>query len=63
MDIDQRKQEMLWELKEVELECLILLDRISACREDLAKIKDANDAAVFDETHDLEEGLKHIRLF
>lgn len=63
IDIDKRKQEILWNLKEIELECLILLDRIPAWREALEKIKDVNDAAVFDETFDLEAGLKHIQLF
>lgn len=63
MDIDVRKQQMLVELLQVREECKILIERTNIFREDLLKVKTEEDALEFDRTHDLEEGLKHIRLF
>ena len=63
MNIDIRKNEMLVELKEIREECEILIDRTHSYREDLLKVNTEEEACKFDETHDLEAGLKHICLF
>lgn len=63
MNIDIRKQQMLVELQRVRAECEILIERTYAFREDLLKVKTEEEAKRFDETHDIEEGLKRIRLF
>lgn len=63
MDIDVRKQKMLIDLKELEDECNMLLSRIDIYREDLLNVKTEKEAMEFDNTHNLEEGLKIIVLF
>ena len=63
MNVDLRKQEMLIELKQLEEECKLLLERIETYRVDLSKVETEEDAKTFDVTHDLEDGLDIIRLF
>ena len=63
MDIEKRKIRMLDELREIREECEILIDRTHSYREDLLKVNTEEEAVKFDETHDLEAGLKHICLF
>lgn len=63
MDLDVRKQKMLIDLKELEDECNMLLSRIDIYREDLLNVKTEKEAMEFDNTHNLEEGLKIIVLF
>ena len=63
MDIDVRKQKMLIDLKELEDECNMLLSRIDIYRKDLLNVKTEKEAMEFDNTHNLEEGLKIIVLF
>lgn len=63
MNIDIRKQEILTQLYRLKKECETLLERIPLVREDLLKVKTEEEAKMFDETHDLEEGLKIIKLF
>lgn len=63
MDIDVRKQQMLVELQQIRAECEIIIERTYAYREDLLKVKTAEEAQEFDRTHDLEEGLRRISLF
>lgn len=63
MNIDIRKQEMLTQLYRLQKECETLLERIPLAREDLLKVKTEEEAKMFDETHDLEEGLELIQLF
>lgn len=63
MNIEKRKIRMLVELEEVREECEILIDRILSYRKDLLKVNTEKEANEFDETHNLEEGLKHICLF
>lgn len=63
MNIDIKKQELLIALKQVREECEVLIERTHTYREDLLKVKTEEDAKEFDRTHDLEDGLNHIRLF
>lgn len=63
MNIDIKKQELLVALAQVRGECEILIERTIVFREDLLKVKTEEDAKEFDRTHDLEDGLRHIRLF
>lgn len=63
MNIETRKSELLIQLMEINKECEILKSRIVSCVEDLLKVHTEAEAKVFDQTHNLEEGLKHICLF
>lgn len=63
MDIENRKAEMLALLAELEADIQTLSDRITKAREDLANVHTLEEEQLFDESHDLEEGLKHILLF
>lgn len=63
MNIDIRKHEMLVILHQIEQEAKLLLERIPTFREDLLKVKTEEEARAYDESHDLEQGLKHIELF
>ena len=63
MYIDIRKQELLVTLHQLEQEAKLLLERIPQFREDLLKVKTEEDANAFDESHNLEQDLKHISLF
>ncbi len=63
MNIDVRKNQMLVELAQIRQECEILIERTYSYREDLLKVKTEEDALEFDRTHDIEEGLRNIRLF
>ena len=63
MNIKERKIELLIQLMEINKECEILMRRTVSYREDLRKVNTEAEAEVFDQTHDLEEGLKHICLF
>lgn len=63
MDIEKRKNEMLAILAELDTEIQTLSDRIAKAREDLVNVYTVDDAKRFNENHDFEKGLKHIRLF
>lgn len=63
MDIEKKRAELLAILSELDAEIQILSDRITKAREDLANVYTVDDAKRFDESHDLEKGLKHIQLF
>lgn len=63
MNIEQRKVEMFAVLAEVETDIETLKKNIARAREDLPKVQTEVEAKVFDQSHDLEEGLKHIELF
>ena len=63
MNIEQRKVEMFAVLAEVETDIETLKKNIARAREDLLKVQTEVEAKVFDQSHDLEEGLKHIELF
>lgn len=63
MNIEQRKVEMFAVLAEVETDIETLKKNIARAREDLLKVQTEAEAKVFDQSHDLEEGLKHIELF
>lgn len=63
MDVELRKDKLLVNLRDLEGEARELIDRIAKARADLGRVKTEEDARKFDETHDLEEGFKQIRLF
>ena len=60
----QRKCEILIRLDELEKHDIPkLLENIGRIRQDLFNVETPEQAKEFDETHDPEEGLIHIRLF
>ena len=61
--IKKRKEQFHNALDELETECHILLTNIISTRRDLEKVRTKKQAVEFDETHDLEFGLEHIRIF
>lgn len=63
MDIKQKKLELLGMLVELEEDIKVLRKNVVKATEDLPKVETVEDAKKFDEEHDLEEGLKYIRLF
>ena len=63
MDVEKKRAELLAILAELDAEIQTLSDRITKAREDLANVYTVDDAKQFDESHDLEKGLKHIQLF
>ena len=63
IDIEKRKAELYAMLKEVDDDIEILRKNVAKARDDLEKVQTMDDAKKFDESHDLEEGLKHIQLF
>lgn len=63
MDVEKKRDELLSILDELDAEIQILSDRIAKARENLANVYTADDAKRFDESCDLEKGLKHIQLF
>ena len=63
MDIEKQRDELLANLAELDAEIQTLSDRIIKAREDLVNLYTVDDAKRFNENHDLEKGLKHIRLF
>lgn len=63
MDIEKKKVELFAILMELEADIKALSNNIAKAYEDLANVHTMEDAKQFDESHDLEEGLKHIELF
>ena len=63
MDIEARKSELSKTLDEIRDDINILSKRLDAVSVALDEVKTLEDAIAFDESVDLEEGLKHIRLF
>ena len=63
MKIEEKKRIIHEQLAMLEDDCRELFKRIQICREDLAEVDTEEDTLKFDETHDLEAGLKMIRLF
>ena len=61
--VKKRKEQIHNELDELETECYILLTNIISTRRDLEKVRTKKQAVEFYETHDLEFGLEHIRIF
>lgn len=63
MDVEKRRDELLSILEELDAELQTLSDHVAKAREDLADVHTVDDAKRFDESHDLEKGLKLIQLF
>lgn len=62
MNIDIAKQNILIDLQKLEHDCKTLLERIPIYREDVLKVKTEEEARIFEETHNLEEGLEILEL-
>lgn len=62
-NIEQRKVDALAVLAEMESDIETLKKNIAKAREDMPKVQTEAEAKEFDQSHDLEEGLKHIKLF
>ncbi len=63
MDVEKKRDKLLAILAELDAEIQTLSDRIIKAREDLVNVYTVDDAKRFNENHDLEKGLKYIRLF
>lgn len=63
VDIEKGKEELRVILTEMEQDIKTLQANISKFREDMDSVNAEADIEAFDKTHDLEYGLKHIRLF
>ena len=63
MNIEVMKTNFLRDLDELLADMDTLRENAMIARADLEKVRTEEDAKVFDATHDLEDGLKHIRLF
>lgn len=61
--IEKRKTELYVILKELDNDIEILRKNVAKARSELEKVQTTADAEKFDESHDLEKGLKHIQLF
>lgn len=62
-NIEEKKKELISVLAELEKETIELQRRIFKARVDLQNVSTYEEAKKFDETHDLEKELEHIRLF
>lgn len=63
MDIEKRRLELLNLLEEILSDADLLKKHIEKCIKDIEEVKTEDDARLYDQTHDLEEQLKHIRIF
>ena len=63
MDIEKRKIELSAILIELETDVKVLSSNIAKASEALADVHTMEDAEQFDKDHDIEDGLKHIRIF
>lgn len=62
MNIGQQKSRLYDILTEVEADIETLKKNIEKARADLATVQTEAEAKAFDQSHDLEAGLKHIEL-
>lgn len=62
-ELEKRKRELRLILAELEQDIETLRVNVSKLREDMDGVSTETDIAAFDETHDLENGLKYIRLY
>lgn len=63
VDVEKKKEELHALLAELEQDIETLQANISKFLEDMDEVNAETDLAAFDETHDLERGLKHIELY
>lgn len=63
MDIQKCKEKMFRELDAIEIDIERLKINIQNIRDVLPGVQSEEDARNFDETMDVEYGLKHIRIF
>lgn len=62
-DFEKKKEEIRSILDGIEQEAETLLENIAKFRKDLDDVDEKTDPEAFDAAHDLERGLKHIRLY
>ena len=60
MTLEQRKQQLINQLDDVERDCKTLLGRTAKFYIDLLAVRTEEEAKEFDRTHDLEDGLRII---
>lgn len=63
MYIEQKKEEILITLRNLEDEARQLIFRCATARGDLYSVKTEEDLQKYYDSHDLEYGFKHIELF
>ena len=63
MDIKKRKAELFKMLDEILRDSERLHYNVVSAMQDLHAVETESDARAFDESHNLEDGLKHIELF
>ena len=63
MNIEERKQEIRQGIKIVRADIERLKANLDKAAVDLELVKTEEDAREFDRTHDVEDGLVHIRLY
>ena len=63
MDIEKRKEELKLYLADLRVEAKHLLSNIDSALSHLDEVKTEEDARIFVEKYDIEQGLKHIELF
>ena len=62
MDIEKRKEESKLYLADLRAEAKRLLSNIDSALSHLDEVKTEEDARIFVEKYDIEQGLKHIEL-
>ena len=62
-DFEKKKEEIRSILDGIEKEAETLLENIAKFRKDLDDVDEKTDPEAFDAAHDLERGLKYIRLY
>lgn len=63
MNIEEKKQELKLNLAELRVEAKHLISNIDTALSHLDEVKTEEDAQIFCEKYDIEQGLKHIELF
>ena len=63
MNIEERKSELKLALADLRVEAKHLMSNIDIALSHLDEVKTEEDARIFSEKYDVEQGLKHIQLF
>ena len=63
MDIEKRKEELKLALADLRVEAKHLITNIDIALSHLDEVRTEEDARIFVEKYDIEQGLKHIELF
>lgn len=63
MNIEEKKKELKLSLADLRVEAKHLISNIDTALSHLDEVKTEEDARIFCEKYDIEQGLKHIELF